>query len=169
MIEPFPADKEFQRQKDGFYAIYAFPALATTQSKAALYLRVSSRKQSEDDRHSLPEQWRLNWEEAARRGLAVVYIDVLSGASLDRKAFRQMLADAKAGKFNTIIATMNDRLFRSMWAAAHMEQLTEQHQIELVGFVEPIDKELLGLFAWVAGRERRNIITRTKMGREAAA
>jgi DNA invertase Pin-like site-specific DNA recombinase len=132
---------------------------------------VSSRKQSEEDRHSLPEQWRLNWEEAERRGYCVVavYIDVASGASRHRKAFQQMIADGKAGKYQAIFATMNDRLFRSMWSAADIEELSEQLKIELFGSVEPIDRELLGLFAWVAARERRNIITRTKMGREAAA
>jgi DNA invertase Pin-like site-specific DNA recombinase len=171
-IPPFPSDKELKRQKNGFYAVYEFkPAREDDRTPACLYLRVSSRKQSEEDRHSLPEQWRLNWEDAERRGYAVVavYIDVLSGASRHRKAFQQMMADGKAAKFKAIFATMNDRLFRSMWSAADIEELVEQHTIELFGAVEPIDKELLGLFAWVASRERRNIITRTKMGREAVA
>jgi DNA invertase Pin-like site-specific DNA recombinase len=171
-IPLYPADKELQRQKDGFYAVFYFqPALADNRPHASLYLRVSSRKQSEEDRHSLPEQWRLNWEDAERRGYAVVavYIDVLSGASRHRKGFQQMMAEGKAAKFKAIFATMNDRLFRSMWSAADIEELVEQHSIELFGSVEPIDKELLGLFAWVASRERRNIITRTKMGREAVA
>jgi DNA invertase Pin-like site-specific DNA recombinase len=172
MLKPFPSNKEFKRQKDGFYDIHEFSPLPNGNApRAALYLRVSSHKQSEEDRYSLPEQWRLNWEEAERRMFAVVavYIDVLSGASRHRKAFQQMLVDGKAGKFAAIVATMNDRLFRSMWAAADVEELVEQYHIELHGSVEPIDKDLLGLFAWVASRERRNIITRTKMGREAAA
>lgn len=170
-IPPFPSEKEFKRQKDGFYAIYEFKPADENHPAACLYLRVSSRKQSEEDRHSLPEQWRLNWEDAVQRGFEVVavYIDVLSGASRHRKGFHQMMADSKAGKFKAIFATMNDRLFRSMWAAADIEELVEQLKIELFGSVEPIDKELLGLFAWVASRERRNIITRTKMGREAVA
>ena len=171
-IPLFPSDKEFKRQKNGFYAVYEFKSTRGDDCPpACLYLRVSSRKQSEEDRHSLPEQWRLNWEDAERRGYAVVvvYIDVLSGASRHRKGFQQMIADGKAGKFKAIFATMNDRLFRSMWSAADIEELVEQHTIELFGSVEPIDKELLGLFAWVASRERRNIITRTKMGREAVA
>lgn len=171
-MTPFPGDKDFKRQKEGSYGVYYFkPDSIGDIRRACLYLRVSSRRQSEEERHSLPEQWRLNWEEAERRGyvVAAIYVDVLSGASRQRKAFQQMLADGKTKKFQAIIATMNDRLFRSMWSAADLEELVEQQNIELIGSVEPIDKELLGLFAWVAARERRNIITRTKMGRVAAA
>lgn len=171
-IVNFPADKELKRQRDGFYEIYVYSvAPSDDRRRACLYLRVSSRQQSEEDRHSLPEQWRLNWTEAERRGYVVVavYIDVLSGASRHRKAFQQMLTDGKEHKYKAIVATMNDRLFRSMWSAADVEELVEQNKIDLVGSVEPIDKELLGLFAWVASRERRNIVTRTMLGREAAA
>ncbi len=171
-IVSFPTDKELKRQKDGFYEVYYYASVQPAERpRACLYLRVSSRQQSEEDRHSLPEQWRLNWEDAERHGYVVVaiYTDVLSGASRHRKGFQQMLADGKQKKYDAIFATMNDRLFRSMWSAADIEELVEQHNIGLFGSIEPIDKELLGLFAWVASRERRNIITRTKMGREAAA
>ncbi len=171
-IPTYPGDKDFQKYKGGYYAIHYFPANVTdSRPRACMLLRVSGRKQSEEDKHSLPEQWRLNWEEAERRGFQIVavYIDVLSGAERSRKAFQQMLTDGRTGKYKAIFATMNDRLFRNMWSAADVEELVEQHHVELVGSVEPIDKELLGLFAWVAARERRNIIKRTVMGREAAA
>ncbi len=171
-LVPFPANSKFKRQKGGAYDVLYYPLSASDKRpRASLYLRVSSQQQSEEDRHSLPEQWRLNWEAAERRGYIVVavYIDVLSGASRQRKAFQQMLTDGRESKYQALFATMNDRLFRSMWTAADIEELVEQHNIDLFGSVEPIDKQLLGLFAWVASRERRNIVTRTMMGREAAA
>jgi site-specific DNA recombinase len=171
-IPPYPGDKNFQKYKDGMYAVHYFPAdRRDSHSPACALLRVSGRKQSEEDKHSLPEQWRLNWEDAERRGFRIVavYIDVLSGAERSRKAFQQMLADGRNGLYRAIFATMNDRLFRNMWSAADLEELVEHHTIELYGTAEPIDKELLGLFAWVASRERKNIIKRTVMGREAVA
>ena len=171
-IPLFPSDVLYKRQKNGYYAVYYFnPAPSDLTPRCCIYIRVSSRQQSTDDKHSLPEQWRLNWEAAGKQGYAVVavYIEVLSGSSRYRKAYQQMLTDGRTGKYKAIFATMNDRLFRSMWSAADLEEMIEQHSIELFGSVEPIDKELLGLFAWVASRERRNIATRTRMGREAAA
>lgn len=171
-IPPYPGDKNFQKYKDGVYAVHYFTSeRADTRPPACALLRVSGRKQSEDDKHSLPEQWRLNWEDAERRGfrIAAIYIDVLTGAERSRKAFQQMLTDGRNGLYRAIFATMNDRLFRNMWSAADLEELVEQHNIELYGTAEPIDKELLGLFAWVASRERKNIIKRTVMGREAIA
>jgi DNA invertase Pin-like site-specific DNA recombinase len=171
-IPSYPGDKNFQKYKDGMYAVHYVPAdRLDSRPPACALLRVSGRKQSEEDKHSLPEQWRLNWEDAERRGFRIVavYIDVLSGAERSRKAFQQMLADGRNGLYRAIFATMNDRLFRNMWSAADLEELVEQHTIELYGTAEPIDKELLGLFAWVASRERKNIIKRTVMGREAVA
>lgn len=171
-IPSYPGDKNFQKYKDGMYAVHYFPPdRLDSRSPACALLRVSGRKQSEEDKHSLPEQWRLNWEDAERRGFRIVavYIDVLSGAERSRKSFQQMLADGRNGLYRAIFATMNDRLFRNMWSAADLEELVEQHNIELYGTAEPIDKELLGLFAWVASRERKNIIKRTVMGREAVA
>ena len=109
-IPPYPADQELKPQKDGYFATFYFQTpLTDDRPKAVLYLRVSSRKQSEEDKHSLPEQWRINWEDAERRGYAVaaVFIDVLSGASRHRKGFQQMMADGKASKYTAIIATMN--------------------------------------------------------------
>jgi DNA invertase Pin-like site-specific DNA recombinase len=171
-IPSYPGDKNFQKYKDGMYAVHYVPAdRLDSRPPACALLRVSGRKQSEEDKHSLPEQWRLNWEEAERRGfhIVAVYIDVLTGAERSRKAFQQMLTDGRNGMYRAIFATMNDRLFRNMWSAADLEELVEQHNIELYGTAEPIDKELLGLFAWVASRERKNIIKRTVMGREAVA
>jgi len=171
-ILPYPGDKNFQKYKDGKYAVhYLTPDRLDPRPPACAMLRVSGRKQSEEDKHSLPEQWRLNWEDAERRGFQIVavYIDVLTGAERSRKAFQQMLTDGRNGVYRAIFATMNDRLFRNMWSAADLEELVDQHDIELFGTAEPIDKELLGLFAWVASRERKNIIKRTVMGREAVA
>jgi hypothetical protein len=155
-IPPYPGDKNFQKYKDGMYAVHYLPAdRRDSRPPACALLRVSGRKQSEEDKHSLPEQWRLNWEDAERRGFRIVavYIDVLSGAERSRKAFQQMLADGRNGLYRAIFATMNDRLFRNMWSAADLEELVEQHNIELYGTAEPIDKELLGL-CW--HHERKN-------------
>jgi len=87
---PYPGDKNFQKYKDGLYAVHYFtPERQEVRPPACALLRVSGRKQSEEDKHSLPEQWRLNWEEAERRGfhIVAVYVDVLTGAARFRKAF----------------------------------------------------------------------------------
>ena len=75
----------------------------------ALYARVSTRDQTEDN-----QLIRLR-QVALARGYDIVgeYADCASGADARRPALDRMRRDAKAGRFARVLATKLDRLARS--------------------------------------------------------
>jgi site-specific DNA recombinase len=80
--------------------------------RAAVYARYSSDLQREA---SIEDQLRLCREAAASRGWTVVieYADrAASGSSRFRPEYQQLLTDAKAGKFDVVVAEALDRLSR---------------------------------------------------------
>lgn len=89
--------------------------------KGCLYARVSTHRQAESG-HSLPEQLdRLRKYALEKRipitddtGAETVYQDDESAKDDDRPGFQQMIKDAKAGKFNTILVISNDRFMRNV-------------------------------------------------------
>lgn len=87
-------------------------------SKAVIYARFSSSKQREE---SIEGQVRVCTDYADKHGLVVVdtYIDrEISGKTDERPAFQQMISDAKAHRFDTLIVYKNDRFSRNRYDAA---------------------------------------------------
>lgn len=88
--------------------------------RAALYARVSTPGQAEDDRVSLPMQQAEFLRYCERRGyepLQQVYLDVMSGARADRPDYQRLLEDARAGRFDRIVAYDVTRFGRDAEAA----------------------------------------------------
>ena len=88
-----------------------------TGQRAAIYARVSDKSQAEEDKTSITEQTSEMEAYCERRGLAITarYQEVGRGWSKKRPEFQKMLADAKRGRFDTIVCWKSDRLSRGMY------------------------------------------------------
>lgn len=85
---------------------------------AAIYTRVSTTEQAAADRVSLPDQERRCRDAAESHGWQIIaeYQDAMSGARLDRPGLEEMLADAKANRFDLLVIYNHDRLGRTLAA-----------------------------------------------------
>ena len=59
-----------------------------------------------------------------------------SGASLDRPALEQLLADVRAGKINTVVVYKVDRLTRSLADFAKLVELFDQYGVSFVSITQ---------------------------------
>jgi site-specific DNA recombinase len=134
--------------------------------RAAIYIRVSTERQAEEDRVSLEAQEADCRAYCESRGYQVVevYRDVgYSGASKNRPAFQRMLKDARAGKFDVIIAWKSDRLFRGVYPAAALMEAVEGTDITTEAVKDAIDLKTLPVLAAAGKWELENIKERCCM------
>ena len=75
------------------------------RKRAAIYARVSDKSQAEDDKTSLTEQTTEMEAYCEGKGMTTTarYQEVGRGWSKKRPEFQRMLADAKRGRFDTIV------------------------------------------------------------------
>ena len=144
---------------------------ATAALTAALYARVSTEKQDADDKTSLSEQIGDMEAYCERKGLTIAarFQEVGSGTTRNRPEFQRMLADAKAGRFDTIVCWKSDRLSRGMYPAAALMEVVEAHQIRLEAVMDAIDMKTFGLMAAIGKIELDNFRERASMGKRGAA
>jgi DNA invertase Pin-like site-specific DNA recombinase len=93
-----------------------------------VYCRVSSAKQATEDKGSLDAQEASGLRKAAELGLRVLYVakDAESAWILDKRTkFRQILDDAKAGKFSVMIVDRMNRFTRAEDLSEYMQVMTE--------------------------------------------
>ncbi len=145
-----------------------------TVKRAVIYIRVSSREQAADDKCSLENQRLVCEAYIKARGYTLVrapYVDVQSGQDVvkDRGAFEQMLIEAGNRDFDVMVAWRPDRFFRSLWPAAKLKRVMDTTGVDAESATIPMDKDTLGLWAWVAEREIDNIRERTLVGRRSLA
>src|ERR1700752_4305009 len=74
------------------------------------------------------EGWRLNPDRYDDGGL--------SGASLDRPALQQLLADVRAGKITIVVVYKVDRLTRSLADFAKLVELFDEHNVSFVSITQ---------------------------------
>ena len=118
------------------------PAVPKPQ-RCAIYTRKSSEHNLDLEFNSLDAQreaceayiksqahegWRLNPDRYDDGGL--------SGASLDRPALQQLLADVRAGKITVVVVYKVDRLTRSLADFAKLVELFEAHQVSFVSVTQ---------------------------------
>lgn len=143
--------------------------------KCCIYVRVSSEAQAE--KVSPEEQERSCLELAESRGYHVVeiYKDTKryrvgkkmvepSGTRSDRPEFRRMLEDARAGKFQVILAHREDRLYRVMRPMIDFVETLEATGATCELVAETFDAEVAPIRAWAAKRELKAIADRMRMG-----
>ncbi len=139
--------------------------------RAAIYARVSDKSQDTEDKTSISEQISDMEAHCERRGLTIAarYQEVGRGWSKNRPEFQRMLADAKQGRFDTIVCWKSDRLSRGMYPAAALMEVIEAYQIELEAVMDAIDMKTFGLMAAIGKIELDNFRERASMGKRGSA
>ena len=135
--------------------------------RVALYVRVSTTGQTTDNQSLELNRYceRMEWK------IVQTYADKgISGATRERPALDQMLADAAAKKFDVLLTWKIDRLARS---TSHLLEILTQLRLAEVGFcsmTEAIDttsaqgRMLLTFLGAIAEFERELIRERIKAG-----
>ncbi|MNW39543.1 DNA-invertase hin [compost metagenome] len=126
------------------------------------------------DRYSIPGQLEELRAYAAEHNLPIYreYVDDgYSGKSIDgRPAMLELLADAKQGRFNTVITWKLSRLARNLADQLKMLEIFNQHHISYMSLTEQIDSntpqgsltaQMLGA---IAQMEREQIAQNTRLG-----
>ena len=139
--------------------------------RAAIYARVSDKSQAEDDKTSLSEQIGDMEAHCEDKGMTVTarYQEVGRGWSKKRPEFQRMLADAKWGRFDTIVCWKSDRLSRGMYPAAALMEVIEAYHINLEAVMDAIDMKTFGLMAAIGKIELDNFRERASMGKRGTA
>ena len=146
-----------------------------TSKLAAIYVRTSSEHQGEK---ASPDEQEADCRKLAEeQGLTVVgvYRDIEryrsktrmvdpSGTRSDRPALLEMLQDAAAGKFDTILAWREDRLYRGMRAMLNVLDAIQTYKIDVMLARESFDPKMAPIKAWVAGMELDGMKERMSMG-----
>lgn len=139
--------------------------------KVALYLRVSTDKQtSENQRLELEKHCaRMDWQ------ISKMYVDEgISGKNTKRPALQQMLKDASTGKFETLVVWKIDRLARSVIDLLNILNSLTAYGVDFISTTQSIDttnpmgKMVLTFLGAIAEFERETISERVKAGIERA-
>jgi DNA invertase Pin-like site-specific DNA recombinase len=103
--------------------------------KVALYTRVSTEEQKTD------LQLMDLKEYIQKRGYTIynTYEDIISGATKERKALDQLMADAKHRKFDIVLVWKFDRFARSLKMLVDSLALFEELGIDFISYKENID------------------------------
>ncbi len=80
-----------------------------------------------------------------------------------------MLADARQGRFETIVCWKSDRFSRGMYPAAALMEVVEAYHINLEAVMDSIDMKTFGLMAAIGKIELDNFRERASMGKRGAA
>lgn len=86
----------------------------------AQYIRVSSERQSRDDRYGLDRQRReikRYLEHQGFEGVPFEFSDIISGTVEDRVGFEEMLSSARSGFIRQVVVSEYDRLGRNMFTS----------------------------------------------------
>ena len=139
--------------------------------RAAIYARVSDKSQDGEDKTSLSEQISDMEAHCEGKGMTVTarYQEVGRGWSKKRPEFQRMLADAKRGRFDTIVCWKSDRLSRGMYPAAALMEVIEAYHINLEAVMDAIDMKTFGLMAAIGKIELDNFRERASMGKRGTA
>ncbi len=112
------------------------------KKRVAIYVRVSSEEQSREG-YSLNAQKKKLQEYAEFKGWWVfkIYEDAgISGKSIKgRKAFQEMINDAKQGKFSAIVIYKFDRAFRNVKEALITLDELKEINVDFVSITEQVD------------------------------
>ena len=140
-------------------------------ARAAIYSRVSSKSQAEEDKTSISEQVAEMEAYCEDKGLAIVarYQEVGRGSSTKRPEFQRMLGDARLGRFDTIVCWKSDRLSRGMYPAVALMEIVDAYRINLEAVMDSIDMKTFGLMAAIGKIEMDNFKERASLGRRGAA
>ena len=135
--------------------------------RAAIYARYSSDAQSEQ---SIEDQVRICRARAEREGWTVVdvYADyAISGASAGRPRYQQLIADARGGAFEVILAEALDRISRDQEHIAGFHKQVSFARVRVVTIAEGDISELhVGLKGTMSALFLKDLAQKTHRGLE---
>jgi site-specific DNA recombinase len=139
--------------------------------RAALYARVSSKAQAEEDKVSISEQFAEMEAYRERHDYEIVqrYQDVASGATKRRPDFQRMLANARDGLSEVVVCWKPDRLSRGIYPASALMEIVEANQIRLEAVADTIGMKTFAIYAAVGKIELDNFRERATLGKRGAA
>lgn len=147
---------------------------------SAAYLRVSSQRQGEQNKASIPQQKAACERLARERGDSIArwFIDKEhyrsadtgrlvqpSGERSDRPAFVAMLGEVRSGKVSRIYAWAQDRIARGTRSTATFREIAEQMNLEIVFAEGNWDADTADIMGAIGGFELRRIKQRMQLGR----
>ncbi len=105
------------------------------------------------------------------KGLTITprYQKMGRGWSKKRPEFQRMLADARKGRFDTIVYWKSDRLSLGMYPAAALMEVVEAHRIRLEAVLDAIDMKTFGLMAAIGKIDLDNFRERSTMRKRGTA
>ncbi|MCL4419745.1 recombinase family protein, partial [Patescibacteria group bacterium] len=115
----------------------------TGHIRAVIYTRVSTQEQAKEDKTSLEEQLAACKKTCIERGWEIVneYEDRgISGHLLEeRLGLQNLLADAKAGKFDLVVVKDFDRLARSRTKASQIRDALKKQFVQTYSLATPVE------------------------------
>ena len=142
--------------------------------KAAIYIRVSTKHIEQES--SLQNQQDMFIKYISTKGwtLYKIYKDVDSGTHGKRPGFIEMVEDAKAGKFDVVLAKELSRLARNIGISHEFKQVILANNIHIIcldGSINTLEDDIskYGLFAWLYEDESRRISKRIKSAKRSKA
>ena len=129
----------------------------------ALYLRVSTGAQANDEKTSLPEQRRHGIKFAEKMGMPYeIHEDAYPGGLDDRPSFQQLKKEMAEGKYKAVWVWNYKRLARDTVIGILFYRYCRKHEVKLYeGIGKEIDNELLCVVeVAVAQRDKEDVIKR---------
>jgi DNA invertase Pin-like site-specific DNA recombinase len=134
--------------------------------RVALYLRTSTL-----DQHPETQLYDLR-QMAAQRGYEIVreFTDQISGTKARRPGLDQLMADARRGHFDVVMAWASDRIARSVRHFLEVLDELNRLNVEYVSFREqldtggPLGRAIVVIIGAIAELERNLIIERVRAG-----
>jgi site-specific DNA recombinase len=151
--------------------------MSLPQRRAVIYTRVSSHRQSDEDRYSLPTQEAACREYAAQHGyeVAAVFTDVASASHYrHRPALSELRLLLRQDGIDAVIVHSLDRLSRDQVHLAVLLEEFREHGVRLESVLDPVEDSPVGRFlafarTFAAELEREKLAERTQRGRRARA
>ena len=137
----------------------------------AIYLRVSTEEQNPENQ--IADVRKL--AEALKYKIVEVYVDKESGGYAERKEFQRMMADAEAGKFQTLFIWALDRFSREgiEMTLSHIKRLKEAgvvlksyQESWLDTSIEGISELLIAVLSYAAKEELKRFRERSMAGKK---
>ncbi|MBV6715260.1 recombinase family protein [Paenibacillus chitinolyticus] len=135
--------------------------------RCAVYIRVSTDK--EEQKLSLENQRSLFYQYLEDRGWDIFdfYVDIESGTTGKRENLQRLIQDAKARKFDVIVAKELSRLARNGALSYQIRDMATDNSVHIVTLDNAINtlerrNEMFGLYAWIYEQESQRTSTRIK-------
>jgi len=145
--------------------------------RVAIYYRVSTDKQELDSQKSAIEKWLEDLPDDQKpRSVTVFEDEGISGSTLRRPGFQEMMKTANEQRLDTIVCYRLDRFSRNATTAINLLLNLDEQGVAFISVTQPVlnlghenpfRRTMLAAFAEIAEIERETIVTRVRSGLDA--